>query len=171
MTLKHFLISNAAILSIVCGVITPVSARAGDGAAPLTLEQARTMAYTAERKAVDNHTAVVVTVLDDGGHTIIMERMADAQLASLALSERKARSAVYYKRPSSVFEQALKGGKMAVLALPDAMPAAGGIPILRGNVLLGAIGVSGGSNDQDEQAAEAGITAFSGSDRPEKTNN
>ncbi|GBQ88897.1 hypothetical protein AA13595_2508 [Gluconacetobacter johannae DSM 13595] len=129
-------------------------------AGTLTLEQARAMARAAEGKAVENHTSVAVTVVDGGGHPILVERMEGAQLASLTLAERKARSAVFYKRPSSAFEQALAGGKMAVLALPDAMPAAGGIPVLQDGRPVGAIGVSGGSNAQDEMAAEAGMATL-----------
>ncbi|MBB2162098.1 GlcG/HbpS family heme-binding protein [Gluconacetobacter sacchari] len=126
----------------------------------ISLPQARAMARAAEEKAVSIGTSIVVTVVDEGGRTILVERMADAQLASLELSERKAVSAVFYKRPSAAFEKALAGGKMAVLALPHAMPAAGGLPILHDGRLIGAIGVSGGNNAQDEEAAEAALSAI-----------
>lgn len=129
-------------------------------AGALTLPMARAMATAAEARAAENRTEVVVTVLDSGGHAVLLERMPGAQLASLALAQRKALSAVYYKRPSASFEAALAGGKEAVVALPDAMPAAGGIPIFAGTQLIGAIGVSGGSNAQDQLAAEAGMQAF-----------
>ncbi|GBQ37403.1 GlcG/HbpS family heme-binding protein [Gluconacetobacter azotocaptans] len=141
-------------------MIRQTAAQAREPGTILTLEQARAMARAAERKAADNHTAVAVTVVDGGGHPILVERMEGTQLASLTLADRKARSAVFYKRPSSAFEQALTGGKMAVLALPDAMPAAGGIPVLQDGQVVGAIGVSGGSNAQDQLAAEAGMTTL-----------
>ena len=119
------------------------------------------MALAAEAEAVVNHTQVVVTVVDGAANPILTERMGGAQLASMALARDKAVSAVYYQRPSGAFESALAGGKMAVLALPNAMPAAGGIPIVDAHgTLLGAIGVSGGTNPQDEAAAQAGIRAL-----------
>lgn len=126
----------------------------------LSLDDARRMAAAAETHARQNGTSVVVTILDAGGHVILTERMEGAQLASLALAQRKAISAIYYKRPSRAFEQALAGGRTAVLALPDAMPAGGGIPLMQDGVVYGAIGVSGGNNDQDQAAAEAGVTAL-----------
>ncbi|WP_246395569.1 GlcG/HbpS family heme-binding protein [Gluconacetobacter tumulisoli] len=141
-------------------MIRQTAAEAREPGTILTLEQARTMARAAERKAAENHTSVAVTVVDGGGYPILVERMEGTQLASLTLADRKARSAVFYKRPSGAFEQALTGGKMAVLALPDAMPAAGGIPVLQDGQVVGAIGVSGGSNAQDQLAAEAGMTTL-----------
>jgi len=118
------------------------------------------MARAAQARAIHNHTAIVVTVLDAGGHVILTERMEGAQLASLPLAQKKALSAILYKRPSRAFEQALAAGRMNVLALPDAMPAGGGLPLMHEGTILGAIGVSGGNNDQDQQAAEAGVAAL-----------
>ncbi|GBR70554.1 GlcG/HbpS family heme-binding protein [Gluconobacter kanchanaburiensis] len=126
----------------------------------LSLSQARALARAAENKAASNHTAIVVTVVDASGQPLLVERMAEAQLASLELSKRKAVSAVFYKRPSSAFEAALSGGKMAVLALPDAMPAGGGVPIFRRQQLVGGIGVSGGNNTQDSDAATSAVEAL-----------
>lgn len=151
---------------LVCGFVVGLNLLSGvafaetRSAGVVALPQARAMAQAAESKAVANGTAVVVYVVDAGGRTILTERMADAQIASLELAERKAISAVFYKRPSAAFETALTGGKMAVLALPHAMPAAGGIPIFHDGRLIGAIGVSGGNNAQDEQAAEAGLAVM-----------
>ena len=151
---------------LACGFVVGLNLLAGVALAEtrsadvIALPQARAMAQAAESKAVANGTAIVVYVVDAGGRTIPTERMADAQIASLDLAERKAISAVFYKRPSAAFETALAGGKMAVLALPHAMPAAGGIPIFHDGRLIGAIGVSGGNNAQDEQAAQAGLAAM-----------
>lgn len=126
----------------------------------LNLPLVRAMALAAEQTASVNHTQVVVTIIDAGAHELLVERMPGAQLASLALAHKKAVSAVYYKRPSQAFEEALTGGKSAVLALPDAMPAAGGIPLSDNGQLVGAIGVSGGTNAQDQAAAETGMQVF-----------
>lgn len=127
---------------------------------PLSLSQARHLAQAAEKKAASNQTSIVVTVVDPSGQPILVERMAGAQLASIDLSQRKAVSAVFYKRPSAAFEAALSGGKMAVLALPHAMPAGGGVPIFRNTQLVGGIGVSGGNNAQDADAANTAVGAL-----------
>ncbi|ACI50945.1 protein of unknown function DUF336 [Gluconacetobacter diazotrophicus PA1 5] len=161
---KLFLISFLAGIFTVLPMSRLVAAPSSAPDVAPTLDQARAMARAAERRAVENHTSVAVTIVDAGGFPILVERMEGSQLASLALAERKARSAVLYKRPSASFEQALAGGRMAVLALPDAMPAAGGIPIIEDGRVIGAIGVSGGSNPQDEQAAEAGMAVWTGHD-------
>ncbi|MFT8807305.1 GlcG/HbpS family heme-binding protein [Gluconobacter sp.] len=126
----------------------------------LSLSQARLLAHAAEKRAASNQTSIVVTVVDASGQPILVERMAGAQLASIDLSQRKAVSAVFYKRPSSAFEAALSGGKMAVLALPHAMPAGGGVPIFHNTQLMGGIGVSGGNNTQDADAAIAAVGAL-----------
>jgi len=108
------------------GVIPQVVQAEETSFPPLSLSQARLLAQAAEKKAASNQTSIVVTVVDPSGQPILVERMAGAQLASIDLSQRKAVSAVFYKRPSATFEAALSGGKMAVLALPHAMPAGGG---------------------------------------------
>ncbi|WP_254060546.1 GlcG/HbpS family heme-binding protein [Gluconobacter oxydans] len=127
---------------------------------PLSLSQARRLAQAAEKRAASNQTSIVVTVVDPSGQPILVERMGGAQLASIDLSQRKAVSAVFYKRPSAAFEAALSGGKMAVLALPHAMPAGGGVPIFRNTQLVGGIGVSGGNNAQDADAANTAVGAL-----------
>lgn len=126
----------------------------------LSLSQARLLAQSAERKAAGNQTSIVVTVVDASGQPLLVERMAGAQLASIELSQRKAVSAVFYRRPSAAFEAALSSGKMAVLALPHAMPAGGGVPIFHNTQLVGGIGVSGGNNAQDAEAANAAVGAL-----------
>lgn len=123
----------------------------------LSLPHARLLAQAAEKKAAENQTSIVVTVVDASGQSLLVERMAGAQLASIELSQRKAVSAVFYRRPSAAFEAALSGGKMAVLALPHAMPAGGGVPIFHNTQLVGGIGVSGGNNAQDYDAANAAV--------------
>jgi uncharacterized protein GlcG (DUF336 family) len=96
-----------------------------------------------------------IAVVDAGAHLLHFERMDDAQLASIEVSIRKARGAVLFKRPTKVFEDMLAGGRTAILSLPDVMPIEGGIPILVDGKLAGAIGVSGGTAQQDGQVAGA----------------
>jgi uncharacterized protein GlcG (DUF336 family) len=126
----------------------------------ISLPLARQMAAAAEAQANANHADSVVTVVDAGGQMILLERMPQAQLASIELAMDKAHSAVFYKRPTRSLEQDLAHGQTNVLGLPGALPAGGGVPIMQGDTLIGAVGVSGGNNVQDNQAAEAGVAAF-----------
>jgi len=104
--------------------------------------------------------AVVVVVVDDGGHVVLLERMDGAQVASVNVGIGKARTAAIYRRPSKVFEDQVKNGRVAALALADATPLQGGIPILLDGQVIGAIGVSGDTPQVDEDIAIAGAKAF-----------
>src|SRR5262249_34286707 len=100
-----------------------------------------------------------IAIVDAGANLLHFERMDDALLASIEVSIRKARSAVLFKRPTKVFEEMLAGGRTAVLSLPDVLPIEGGIPLLIDGKLAGAVGVSGGTAQQDGQVAAAALEA------------
>lgn len=121
----------------------------------LTLEAARKMAEAAEKTAIANKWSVVITVMDDGGNLLLLERMDDAPLGSIQIAQQKAHTAVIFKSPSKDFEEGLAKGNMSYLKL-DALPFEGGIPIVVGGKVIGAIGVSGGTAAQDGQVAKAG---------------
>jgi uncharacterized protein GlcG (DUF336 family) len=91
---------------------------------------------------------------------IYFERMDNTQLGSVDIAIEKARSAALFRRPSKVFEDALAGGRTAILALRGAVPLDGGVPIISGGKLVGAIGASGGTAQQDGQVAKAGAEAI-----------
>lgn len=126
----------------------------------LTLNIAEQVAAAAEKEALKNHFAMFILVLDDGGNLMYMERMDGAQLGSFEVALEKGRSAVYFKRPTKMFEDAVHNGYMPVLKVPGAMPVEGGIPLMADGALVGAIGVSGGSPQQDGRVAQAGADAF-----------
>ena|SRR5271170_5289946 len=128
----------------------------------LTLEAAKLIAAAAHSEAQKNGWNIVICVVDDGGHLLYLERMDGAQLASVQVAQDKARTAVLFKRPSKALEEAVAGGRMVVLKLAGATPVEGGIPILVGTQLVGAIGVSGASSSQDGQVAAAGLAAVDG---------
>jgi uncharacterized protein GlcG (DUF336 family) len=86
--------------------------------------------------------------------------MDDTQIGSVAVAEEKAKSAVLFRRPTKVFADAVASGRIAVLRLPGAIPIEGGIPLVAGNQIVGAIGVSGVTSEQDGQIAQAGVKAF-----------
>lgn len=125
----------------------------------LTLDAAKEMAQAAERKAIENHWTAVISILDDGGNLLYLERMDGAPTGSIDVSQAKARSAVRFKSPTKNFSTALKNGSTALLKL-DVVPFEGGIPVVVGDQIVGAIGVSGGTAETDGQVAQAGVDAL-----------
>jgi glc operon protein GlcG len=127
----------------------------------LTLAAARKMVAAAEAEAARRGLGVVIVVVDDSGTIIELTRMDSAQLASVNVGIGKARTAAIYRRPSRVFEEQIRDGRVAALALADATPLQGGIPVLIGGRIVGAVGVSGDSPQVDEEIAIAGAKAIS----------
>jgi uncharacterized protein GlcG (DUF336 family) len=133
-------------------------------AAGLTLERARQVIGAVEAAARAMGVAVSVAVVDSGDQLVAFERMDGADLVTIDLARDKAFSALVNRmstadlaplvQPGAEFYgyDSLAGGRMIVFA--------GGTPLERDGVLVGAIGVSGGSADQDQRAAEAGVAAF-----------
>ena len=122
----------------------------------LTLEAAKKIAAASEAEAKKRGSTVVIVVVDDGGHLLLLERLDDTQVASVEVGIGKARTAAIFRRPSKVFEDQVRDGRVAALALPGATPLQGGIPIeLEGKV----IGVSGNTPQEDEDIAKVGAAA------------
>jgi len=126
----------------------------------LTLEAARAVAGAAEAEAIRRGATVVIAVVDDGGHVVLLERLDDTQVASVEVGIGKARTAAIFRRPSKVFEDQVRDGRVAALALPGATPLQGGVPLEAGGVVVGAIGVSGNTPQEDEDIAKAGAAAL-----------
>ncbi len=125
----------------------------------MTLAAAKEIAAAAEAEARKNNWTVVIAVVDDGANLVYLQRIDGTQIGSIEVAQAKARSAVNFKRPTKAFEDGLVGGRTALLKLPGAMPIEGGIPIMAGDQLIGAIGVSGVQSNQDGQIAAAGVAA------------
>jgi glc operon protein GlcG len=125
----------------------------------LTLEAAKKIAAAAEAEARKNNWTVVIAIVDDGANLIYLQKIDGTQIGSIAVAQEKAKAAVRFKRPTKAQEDALVGGRQAVLALPGFMPVEGGIPIMSGTELIGAIGVSGVQSTQDGIVAAAGVAA------------
>jgi len=126
----------------------------------LTLEAARKIAAAAEAEARKNNWNVVIAIVDEAGYLVYLQRMDGVQLASIEIAQGKARSAALFRRPTKAFEDQLVGGRQAILALPGAMPFEGGLPIVVDGEVIGAIGVSGVTAQQDGQIAKAGVDAL-----------
>jgi glc operon protein GlcG len=122
----------------------------------LTLGMAKKLVAAAEAEAKTRGATVVIAVVDDGGQLILLERLDDTQVASVEVAIGKARTAAIFRRPSRVFEDQVKNGRVAALALPGATPLQGGIPIAVEGKVIGAIGASGNSPQEDEEIALAG---------------
>jgi glc operon protein GlcG len=125
----------------------------------LTLEGAKRIAAVAEAKANADGARVVIAVVDEGGNLLLLERLDDTQVASVNVGIDKARTAAIYRRPSKVFEDQVKNGRVSALALHGAVALQGGVPILVNGQVVGAIGVSGETPQQDEDIALAGAAA------------
>lgn len=128
----------------------------------LTLAAAKQMAAAAEAEARKNNWSMVIAIVDDGGHLIYLEKMDGTQIGSVQVAQDKARTSVDFKRPTKALEDAVAGGRNAVLRLGNATPIQGGLPIMVGTELIGAIGASGGTSAQDEQVAAAGLKVLEG---------
>jgi glc operon protein GlcG len=126
----------------------------------LTLDAAKQVAAAAEAEAKRHGSTVVIVVVDDGGHVLLLERLDDTQVASVEVGIGKARTAAIFRRPSKEFEDQVRNGRVAALALPGATPLQGGIPIVVDGKVLGAIGVSGNTPQEDEDIAKVGAAAI-----------
>jgi glc operon protein GlcG len=126
----------------------------------LPLEVARQVAAAADKHARENKWNVCIAIVDDGGHLIYFQRMDGTQTGSVVVSQRKAQTAISFKRPSKTFEEGVAGGRNALLGLPGAVPLEGGLPLVVDGEMIGAIGVSGVTAQQDGMIAQAGVDAL-----------
>jgi len=126
----------------------------------LTLETADKIAAAAEAEAKKRNATVVIVVVDDGGYPLVLKRLDDTQVASVEVGIGKARTAAIFRRPSREFEEQIKKGRVASLVLPGATPLQGGVPLIANGKVVGAIGISGNTPQEDEDIALAGAAAF-----------
>jgi uncharacterized protein GlcG (DUF336 family) len=133
-------------------------------AAGLTLAAARRVIAAAAAEARSMGVAMSVAVVDGGDQLVAFERMDGADLVSIGLSRDKAFTALVNRMPTRDLAplvqpgaefygyDSVAGGRMIVFA--------GGMPLERDGVLVGAVGVSGGSSDEDQRAVDAAVAAF-----------
>jgi glc operon protein GlcG len=129
---------------------------------PIVLENARKAALAAIAEARKNNFTMAIAVVDTAGNLVYFEKMDGTQTGSVNVSIEKARSAVLFKRPTKSFQDTVAQGGVGLrmLGLPGAVPVDGGIPLMEGGKIVGAIGVSGGTSDQDGQCAQAGASVL-----------
>jgi glc operon protein GlcG len=128
----------------------------------ITLEQAKNVAAAAEAEARKNGWKVFIAIVDSSTNLVFMERMDDAQLGSLHVAQQKAYTAAAYRRSTKVYEDGVAGGGMGLRYLGNEliMPIEGGLPIVMNGKVIGAIGVSGVTSQQDGIIAKAGADAL-----------
>jgi glc operon protein GlcG len=162
--MKSLIICSVAMAAALVG-LSPV-ALALDKVPVLSLDLARKMAEGCEAKAKEMNWKMNISVVDSGANQIFFEKMDGAYLGSGEIALHKAQTSARFPRSTRDIEQLaygkdLKGGVVPGLALvPGIIAFAGGLPIMAGDkVHIGGIGVSGGTSDQDEICAQAGIDA------------
>src|ERR687891_2291014 len=149
------------LLVILAVTLCAVAAQAQLPTKPvLTLDTAKKIAAATEAEARKRGATVVIAVVDDGGYLLVLERLDDTQVASVDVGIAKARTAAIFRRPSKVFEDQVKNGRVAALALAGSTPLQGGLPLVIDGKVIGAIGVSGNTAQEDEDIAMAGVKSL-----------
>ena len=126
----------------------------------INLETARKAAAAGAAEAKKNNWNVAIAIVDNHGMLIYYEMADDTQTSSAVIAIEKARTSAMYRRPSKELEDNIMAGRNAVLGLPGATPVEGGLPIVVGGKMIGAIGVSGVTSPQDGVVARAGADAL-----------
>jgi glc operon protein GlcG len=151
-----------AIMTVLTATILPTAGADLPTKKSLSLEVAKQVAAAAEKHARENKWNVCIAIVDEGGHLIYFQRMDGTQYASVVVSQKKAQTAIGFKRPSKVFEDGVVGGRNVLVALPGAVPLEGGVPLTVDGEMIGAIGISGVTAQQDGMIAQAGADSLAG---------
>ena len=125
----------------------------------ITADQAKPVAAAAIAEAKKNQWTMAIAIVDTAGDLVYFEKMDNTQVGSVDVSISKARSAARFKRPTKAFQDAVAAGGegLRILALSGAIPIEGGLPLVVGGKIVGAIGASGGTSQQDGVTAAAGV--------------
>ncbi len=123
---------------------------------PISAERAEQLIQAAVAETKKRGWAMNISVVDPSGNLVAFERMDGAQLASIEISQHKARTAARFRRETKLFEGGIQNGLNYLITLDGVIGSRGGIPLVEGGKLIGAIGCSGGTGSQDEVIAKAG---------------
>jgi uncharacterized protein GlcG (DUF336 family) len=157
-----------AVAAVLALSATPVLAQKTFAPPPLIpygvsigIDNAKIAAAAAIAEAQRNNWRMAIAIVDTGGHLVYFEKMQDTQTGSVELAIEKARTSALFRRPSKVFEDGVAGGGagLRLLRLTGAIPIDGGAPIVVDGKLIGAVGISGGTGEQDGHVATAGARA------------
>ena len=156
-------IAIAAVAFMLVGAATFASAQVPSYGPNVTLEQAKRALAAGEAEARKNNWPVAIAVFDTAGQLVAFVKMDDTQSASVDIAMDKGRSAAIFRRPTKVFEDVVGGGGSGarIIALRGASPIEGGVPIFNSaGKVIGGIGVSGVTSQQDGVVAKAGADAL-----------
>ena len=128
--------------------------------AAINLETAKKVGAAAVAEARKNNWNVAVAIVDNHGLLVCCEMFDDTQTASANIALEKARTSATYRRATKELEDGIAAGRVAILGLPGATPIEGGLPIVVGGKMIGAIGVSGVNSPQDGMVAKVGSEAL-----------
>ncbi len=127
----------------------------------LTLEDIKKIAAAAEAEAVANKWAVTISIVDDGGHLLWLQRMDGVAPIGAHIAPAKAKTAALGRRESRIYEEMINTGRVSFLSAPEIEGMLeGGVPIIVDGHCIGAVGVSGVKSAEDAQIAKAGIAAL-----------
>jgi len=147
---------------IVCALVLlslPAAAQTADRKV-ITLDGAKAILAAAEAEAAKNKWTVAIAVVDESGNLIAFHKIDDTQVGSIDIAIGKARTAARMKRPTKALEDAVAGGRTVMLAVDGITPLEGGVPVMLDGRVIGAVGVSGVTSQQDAQVAQAGAAAL-----------
>lgn len=127
----------------------------------LGLDEVRKIAVAAEAEAKANNWAVTISIVDDGGHLLWLQRLDGAAPISASIAPAKARTAALGRRESKIYEDMINNGRYSFMTAPvlEGM-LEGGVPIVVDGQCVGAVGISGVKSSEDVQIAKAGIAAL-----------
>jgi glc operon protein GlcG len=128
---------------------------------PISLDRAQAVIHAAVAEAKKRNWKMNVAVVDSGGNLVAFQRMDGAMLASIQIAEHKARAAATFRRPTKIFEDGIQLMHLNyLLAFDGVIASRGGIPLIEQGLIVGAIGVSGGTDSQDEIVSDAGAAVI-----------
>ena len=157
---EHFIVAAALLVGVAvpAGAQQPPPPPTTPYGLPIGLEAAKKAMAAAEAEAVKNNWPMAIVILDSTGHIVMLHRLDNTQYGSIRVAEDKAHTALDFKRPSKVFEDLVAQGGigMRTLGLRGATPLEGGVPIIADGKIIGAVGVSGATAQQDGQVAKIG---------------
>jgi uncharacterized protein GlcG (DUF336 family) len=123
---------------------------------PISLDHAKQIATAAIAEARKRNWKMAVAVVEPTGDLVYYEKMDGTQYASVEIAPGKARASAKYRRATKVFQDLANSGQPYIMSLPGVIASEGGLPLVEGGKLIGAIGVSGGTSAQDGVVAKAG---------------
>ncbi|MEO8504755.1 MAG: heme-binding protein [Acidobacteriota bacterium] len=129
---------------------------------PISLTQAKQIAAAAEAEAKANGWAMVIAIVGSSGHLVLLHAMDHAQHGSVAVAQAKAATAVNFKRTTKMVQDSVAAGGVGLrmLSMDGVCALQGGRPLKQDGRIVGAIGVSGATSEEDAQVADAGAQAI-----------